>query len=138
LRRGGRVAEGARLESVYTGNRIVGSNPTPSARPLPERFSGQAPHEVQGAHFWLGRPQALDSARNAVGQNGSLLALVSLKLCTFTQRYGFPNPRKYRDFPASPIGASLNPPRLSGFIAQRHCRSGQSIIPAAIETLKLR
>ena len=29
--RDGRVAEGARLESVYTGNRIVGSNPTPSA-----------------------------------------------------------------------------------------------------------
>jgi hypothetical protein len=33
-RRGGRVAEGARLESVYTGNRIVGSNPTPSANPV--------------------------------------------------------------------------------------------------------
>ena len=33
-RRDGRVAEGARLESVYTGNRIVGSNPTPSARSL--------------------------------------------------------------------------------------------------------
>ena len=31
LRRDGRAAEGARLESVYTGNRIVGSNPTPSA-----------------------------------------------------------------------------------------------------------
>src|SRR5258708_7668221 len=31
LRRDGRVADGARLESVYTGNRIVGSNPTPSA-----------------------------------------------------------------------------------------------------------
>jgi hypothetical protein len=30
-RRGGRAVEGARLESVYTGNRIVGSNPTPSA-----------------------------------------------------------------------------------------------------------
>jgi hypothetical protein len=28
---GGRVVEGARLESVYAGNRIVGSNPTPSA-----------------------------------------------------------------------------------------------------------
>ena len=28
------MAEGARLESVYTGNRIVGSNPTPSARML--------------------------------------------------------------------------------------------------------
>jgi hypothetical protein len=29
--RGGRVAEGARLESVFTGNRNVGSNPTLSA-----------------------------------------------------------------------------------------------------------
>ena len=28
LGRDGRVVEGARLESVYTGNRIVGSNPT--------------------------------------------------------------------------------------------------------------
>jgi negative regulator of sigma E activity len=31
LRRGGRVVEGARLESVYTGNRIAGSNPALSA-----------------------------------------------------------------------------------------------------------
>ena len=31
--RGGRVAEGARLESVWAGNRLVGSNPTPSASP---------------------------------------------------------------------------------------------------------
>ncbi len=30
-RRGGRAAEGARLESVYTGNRIGGSNPPLSA-----------------------------------------------------------------------------------------------------------
>src|SRR5687767_5335642 len=30
-RRGGRVAEGARLESVFTGNRNAGSNPAPSA-----------------------------------------------------------------------------------------------------------
>ena len=30
-RRGGRVAEGARLESVYAGNRIEGSNPSLSA-----------------------------------------------------------------------------------------------------------
>ena len=29
--RDGRVVEGARLESVYTSNRIVGSNPTLSA-----------------------------------------------------------------------------------------------------------
>ena len=28
------MAEGARLESVYTGNRIVGSNPTPSSKSI--------------------------------------------------------------------------------------------------------
>ena len=40
VRRGGRVAEGARLESVYTGNRIEGSNPSPSASPQSRgRFS---------------------------------------------------------------------------------------------------
>ena len=33
-RRGGRVVEGARLESVYTGNGIAGSNPAPSAKLL--------------------------------------------------------------------------------------------------------
>jgi hypothetical protein len=33
-RRGGRAVEGARLESVFTGNRNVGSNPTPSANCL--------------------------------------------------------------------------------------------------------
>ena len=38
-RRGGRVAEGARLESVYTGNRIVGSNPTPSANVVGKTLS---------------------------------------------------------------------------------------------------
>ena len=31
VRRGGRVAEGARLESVYSGNVIAGSNPVLSA-----------------------------------------------------------------------------------------------------------
>ena len=36
--RGGRVAEGARLESVFTGNRNVGSNPTPSATFLLHRL----------------------------------------------------------------------------------------------------
>jgi hypothetical protein len=33
------VAEGARLESVYTGNRIVGSNPTPSANICSQMFA---------------------------------------------------------------------------------------------------
>ena len=35
------MAEGARLESVYTGNRIVGSNPTLSARIFP-RHNGRS------------------------------------------------------------------------------------------------
>ncbi len=32
---GGRVVEGARLERVYTGNRIEGSNPSPTATKFP-------------------------------------------------------------------------------------------------------
>src|SRR5262249_29169528 len=48
VRRGGRVAEGARLESVFTGNRNVGSNSTPSARKL--KFS---------CFFWLLGPSRL-------------------------------------------------------------------------------
>jgi hypothetical protein len=34
IRKGGRVVEGARLESVYVGNRIEGSNPFLSAKKL--------------------------------------------------------------------------------------------------------
>ena len=33
------MAEGARLESVYAGNRIEGSNPSPSANPLSHYFN---------------------------------------------------------------------------------------------------
>ena len=40
------MVEGARLESVYTGNRIVGSNPTPSAI---RRFVATRDH---GAHLF--------------------------------------------------------------------------------------
>jgi len=40
------VAEGARLESVFTGNRNVGSNPTPSATfPSEPRSVGILPRE---------------------------------------------------------------------------------------------
>ena len=39
--RGGRVAEGARLESVYTGNRIAGSNPAPSATNIHLEFAAK-------------------------------------------------------------------------------------------------
>ncbi len=38
--RGVRVVEGARLESVYTGNGIEGSNPSLSARKSDSRASG--------------------------------------------------------------------------------------------------
>ena len=37
--RGGRVVEGARLESVYRGNSIMGSNPILSAIKLPMFFN---------------------------------------------------------------------------------------------------
>ena len=40
------MAEGARLESVYTGNRIVGSNPTPSATRLRLRFGAASRDEA--------------------------------------------------------------------------------------------
>ena len=39
FRRGVRVAEGARLESVYTFTRIEGSNPSLSAKNCPTDFS---------------------------------------------------------------------------------------------------
>src|SRR5580692_3271798 len=52
VRRGGRVAEGARLESVYTGNRIVGSNPTLSASAIRNPFSG-ALQTLRNRTVWL-------------------------------------------------------------------------------------
>jgi len=42
--------------------------------------------------------QALDSASSAAAESASLLALVSLELCTFIQRYGFPKPRTIETF----------------------------------------
>src|SRR5262245_47445408 len=57
-RRDGRVAEGARLESVYTGNRIVGSNPTLSASsssisvsPRPTTSQARSAMSVPSAFF---------------------------------------------------------------------------------------
>ena len=54
LRRGGRVAEGARLESVYAGNRIAGSNPAPSARIIsPKPLKLQRNQPIGGSFFLL-------------------------------------------------------------------------------------
>ena len=47
------MAEGARLESVFTGNRNVGSNPTPSATFLGNAFSSRPP-PAQTALHWRG------------------------------------------------------------------------------------
>ena len=49
--RDGRVAEGARLESVYTGNRIVGSNPTPSASRLFNEVRSRPKSPIIPAHW---------------------------------------------------------------------------------------
>src|ERR1041385_7964507 len=55
-RRDGRVAEGARLESVFRGNSNVGSNPTLSARILHPSVSatGNNHAETQTRKIWLG------------------------------------------------------------------------------------
>ena len=54
------MAEGARLESVYTGNRIVGSNPTPSANG-PFAFARRRPL----SHFKSTRFRAIVSHRRS-------------------------------------------------------------------------
>ena len=54
------MAEGARLERVYRGNSIVGSNPTPSARfkvngnQLPVTIPIEAPHSDRAAGLYFG------------------------------------------------------------------------------------
>jgi hypothetical protein len=88
------VAEGARLESVYTGNRIVGSNPTPSATPR---------REILETNFFLARTPGLKISivlapfaqtsgpppHTAPGAD-VLSGLMSPNLCTAGIRYGFP------------------------------------------------
>ena len=48
------MAEGARLESVYTGNRIVGSNPTPSATSEQKGHAGRSRFYARGARLDMG------------------------------------------------------------------------------------
>ena len=79
VRRGGRVAEGARLESVFTGNRNVGSNPTPSAKtpswfgevplsgPSPRCLGLDAQHRTK---FPAGRLARLDTLGNENPRQG--------------------------------------------------------------------
>src|SRR6202020_340063 len=55
-RRGGRAAEGARLESVYAGNRIAGSNPAPSANAASGKVCGRSGlYRISARYQRLGR-----------------------------------------------------------------------------------
>ena len=68
------MAEGARLESVYTGNRIVGSNPTPSAKsPVDQRLpTSISAHKMLDMAFllgaWIGPPRS-DSTAQKMGRD---------------------------------------------------------------------
>jgi hypothetical protein len=62
------VAEGARLESVYTGNRIVGSNPTPSASVLPKTLSDPGLGPAGSVSFATSPAGLLDSHTGRRGE----------------------------------------------------------------------
>ena len=78
-RRDGRAVEGARLESVYTVKRIVGSNPTPSAtgRRLPSiiHYCRRSPH----AHHAL--PKAAASMRQPDAPGRRVAAASDFMFC---------------------------------------------------------
>jgi hypothetical protein len=62
------VAEGARLESVYTGNRIVGSNPTPSARASGATVLRSELRLIGGSEFGLSDTGSVDSEPSSAGE----------------------------------------------------------------------
>jgi hypothetical protein len=95
--RGGRVAEGARLESVYTGNRIVGSNPTLSANAFPKRFSRGVKPWAKGA-YWAILPTDLCTFSSDMVAEGALQGRFSPDLRTFNQRYGSSEAVNHRYF----------------------------------------
>ena len=60
IRRLVRVVEGARLESVYTGNRIEGSNPSVSAMNENEKFFVYILQSKKDFSFYVGQCEDLD------------------------------------------------------------------------------
>jgi hypothetical protein len=68
------VAEGARLESVFTGNRNVGSNPTPSANICSQMFAG-----VRTAPPWFIEIKHQTTNLGVGGSNPSGRAIYSWK-----------------------------------------------------------
>ena len=85
------MAEGARLESVYTGNRIVGSNPTPSASDTPVPILRVAEGLAERGVFAVVFIRALHLGRSVGGRTHSP-TLFSLELCTFIRKYGLAEP----------------------------------------------
>ena len=68
------MAEGARLESVFTGNRNVGSNPTPSASPLQNLVSRRSSPSFNCAELVPVRRSDLCTSTAIVTAPGVLLS----------------------------------------------------------------
>jgi hypothetical protein len=100
------VAEGARLESVYTGNRIVGSNPTPSARVLSTPFSAVRSGFQRGL-FWPSECLPLDSGNAESGKIALAYASFS-EAPYFCREYGFSGALNFSAFCGVPARSNLN------------------------------
>ena len=86
------MAEGARLESVFTGNRNVGSNPTPSASPLQNLVSRLSSPSFNCAGLVpLGVLISVPLRPSSRPRAFSYRAF-SLWLCTSAKKYGFLRP----------------------------------------------
>jgi hypothetical protein len=95
------------LESVYTGNRIVGSNPTPSARAFSRLIlrSQIALPKCAILAFWCVNSGLWSCAAEPKSLS---LALFSLKLCTFAREYGFCGALNFNAFYRVPARSNLN------------------------------
>ena len=87
------MVEGARLESVFTGNRNVGSNPTPSARYRPSLFclSFRIGHNLPCGFPCTGRSSSLSVHLYAWGFPGRFGRTVAFQLARLGRR-GRPQP----------------------------------------------
>lgn len=72
------MVEGARLESVYTGNRIAGSNPAPSAKLIPLEILSRSSLPAQSEENLVFAAKAMDCGVASVGRF-SLSAANSLR-----------------------------------------------------------
>src|SRR5205807_1073727 len=105
-RRDGRVAEGARLESVYTGNRIGGSNPSLSARFILSnlKVTKQAATRTATANFESFEPVGISSQELIPNAK-------SFALCSPAWHARLPASRSQRQLPH---GDDFRPPLRAG------------------------